>query len=201
MVAGAGTAVVDLGTEFGLNVDQQGKIQGKVFRGMVEAALLSESGAYRRTRTMDPSNAAFELDPKANQIAPNARRPDTFLEAVRPPVVPLVLDPGYRASILKSKPWSYWRFESLREETVPNEIAGGPVLRVRGPLRLSPPVQGNASIVFEPGHSDQVLELDGRWTPPCTGFALELLVPLRVHRPCRPGHHARQPARHGKTSR
>ena len=29
-------------------------MQGKVFKGMVEAALLSEAGTYRRSRMMDP---------------------------------------------------------------------------------------------------------------------------------------------------
>ena len=39
-VSGPGSAVVDLGTEFGVNIKADGKSRGKVFEGEVEAAVL-----------------------------------------------------------------------------------------------------------------------------------------------------------------
>jgi hypothetical protein len=48
LVLGPSSAVVDLGTEFGLNVGTDGKMRGQVFKGKLEAALLSAEGTHQR---------------------------------------------------------------------------------------------------------------------------------------------------------
>ena len=45
VVSGPNSAIVDLGTEFGVNIKSDGKSRGKVFEGEVEAAVLGTSSA------------------------------------------------------------------------------------------------------------------------------------------------------------
>jgi hypothetical protein len=48
LVLGPSSAVIDLGTEFGLNVGTDGKMRGQIFKGKLEAALLSAEGTHQR---------------------------------------------------------------------------------------------------------------------------------------------------------
>src|SRR5262249_29097803 len=50
VVTTPGSAVVDLGTEFGLNVADDGKARVMVFKGEAEAAVLNEAGAPVRSQ-------------------------------------------------------------------------------------------------------------------------------------------------------
>ena len=50
VVSTPGSAVVDLGTEFGLNVTDDGKARVMVFKGEAEAAVLNEAGVPVRSR-------------------------------------------------------------------------------------------------------------------------------------------------------
>ena len=178
VVAGAGTAVVDLGTEFGMNVDEGGKVQGKVFKGKVEAAVLNASGTLRRSREMK-ENHVFEIDPRIDHIAADSRSADSrsanFLAASKPEVPLLRLDERYREVILGAQPWGYWRFEALEHGLTPNEVPNRPPLRATGPLALSGSDAGNRCVVFAAGEPGQHLSLDGLWEPPRDpGYAVEL---------------------------
>jgi hypothetical protein len=174
VVSGPGSAVVDLGTEFGLNVAADGKMRGKVFKGMVEAALLNEAGTYRRSRMMDPESDSFNIDPQAEAID-SGTRADDFVSLWPQEIPPLVLDRGYRDAVLRAGPWGYWRFDSLVDDAIPNEIPGRPSMRAEGPVHLSGPVRGNRSAVFDPGATGQHLRVDGPWEPARhPGYAVEL---------------------------
>lgn len=174
IASGPGTAVVDLGTEFGMNVEPDGKTRGKVFEGRVEAALLNATGAYQRSELIDQESNAFEIDPGAGRIAVDVRSGE-FIAPSKFSGRPLVLPSDYRDAVLRAAPWGYWRFQSLAAGAVPNEVSGRPPLVVSGPIRLSEPVQGNKVAVFEDGHHDQYVQLAGAWQPPRDpGFAVEL---------------------------
>ena len=67
VVSGPGSAVVDLGTEFGLNIGPDGQARGKVFEGEVEAAVFNDAGTSRRSQLMGESDA-FRIDPRAGRI-------------------------------------------------------------------------------------------------------------------------------------
>lgn len=174
VVSGPGSAVVDLGTEFGLNITSDGKMQGKVFKGMVEAALLNQEGTYRRSRTMDPQSKTFNINPQTEVIDAGTQAED-FVSLWTQATSPLVLDPGYRDAVLQAGPWGYWRFDSLADGVVPNEIEGHPSLRAEGPIHLSSPARGNRSAVFDGGATGQYLTVDGLWEPARhPGYAVEL---------------------------
>ncbi|HEY2158185.1 MAG TPA: LamG-like jellyroll fold domain-containing protein, partial [Isosphaeraceae bacterium] len=173
VVSGPGSAVVDLGTEFGVNVGADGKSHGQVFEGEVEAAVLGASGTLRRSRLVRKANGAFEIDPASGLIGPLAG-PEDFVAPFRPAREPLVLAPGYRDSVLGSRPRSYWRFESDAGGEVPNEVPAGPPLLVNGPVRFAESGAGNQCAVFESDQDNQYLRMDGFWKPERSGYAIEL---------------------------
>src|SRR5581483_6056356 len=57
VVASPGSAVVDLGAEFGLNVEADGTAQVMVFEGVAEAALLDAAGSPKQTQLVEQSEA------------------------------------------------------------------------------------------------------------------------------------------------
>jgi hypothetical protein len=176
-VLGPSSAVVDLGTEFGLNVDTDGKLRGEVFQGKLEAALLSESGTPQRSFYLDaaqaPSRKAFAIDSRAGSIEAVATSGD-FIAASHPVSPPLDLDPAYAEAVRASKPWGYWRFDAMEGGSVPNEVPGRPALRATGPIRPGAATGGNRWAEFRPSRGPQFLELDRPWRPTWRpGFAIE----------------------------
>jgi hypothetical protein len=162
VVTGPGSAVVDLGTEFGLNVEDGGRSRVMVFEGAAEAALLDSAGCLSRTQIVGQSKE-FELDPSSGRIAQAVARPEGFVAAPDLAVPPLHLESGYAGAILQSRPRSYWRFESLARGAVPNEVPGGPPLRVNGPVKIPGGSKENGCALFKPGASHQFLTTDGLW--------------------------------------
>ena len=174
VVSGPGTAVLDLGTEFGINIKPDGKSRGKVFEGEVEAAVLGTSGALRHSRLVEEANGAFEIDPGSGSIGP-LTEPEDFVAPFKLTRAKLGLDPGYRGSVLGSRPRCYWRFESAAGGRIPNEVPAGPPLFVTGPIRLAESAPGNRCAVFEAGQPDQYFRMDGLWKPErSVGYAIEI---------------------------
>jgi hypothetical protein len=173
VVSGPGSAVLDLGTEFGVNIEADGKTQGKVFEGSVEAAVLSASGTLRSSQVKRQSDA-FEIDPRTGLIEAPTQAVD-FVAPLKPAVSPLSLDASYPGAVLRSRPWGFWRFESMADGAVPNEVPGRPPLRVTGPVGLALASPGNRCAVFRPEEAARYLEMDGLWEPPRDpGYAVEL---------------------------
>jgi hypothetical protein len=161
VVASPGSAVVDLGTEFGLNVEDGGKSRIMVFEGTAEAALLDAQGAPWRTQPV-ARDRSFAIDVRAGRIEETAAEPASFVPAPASAAPPLALDPGYAAAVLGSRPRSYWRFEALSDGAFPNEVAGGPPLRAHGPVALDAGA-GNGCVLFGPGAPEQYLDTEGPW--------------------------------------
>jgi hypothetical protein len=173
VVAAPGSAVVDLGTEFALNVDVDGKARVDVIAGEVEGAILSAAGIPQRSQRME-QNKAFEINPRSGQIATVAA-PERMVAPADLVATPLVLDPAYPDAVLASEPSSYWRFEELTGSSTPNAIAGRPALRATGPIHLTRFSGPNQSVVFSADHTDQFLEMEGTWAPAGNpGYAVEL---------------------------
>jgi hypothetical protein len=173
VASGPGSAVIDLGTEFDMNVGPGGKAFTRVVKGRVEAAVTSADGIPQRTRLVRESEA-FEIDPQAGQITAS-KGPVVYTTPSNLSTPPLVLDADYSAAILRSRPACYWRFESLSDGAIPNEVSGGPPLRVTGPIRLADASAGNRCAVFLSVEERQDLEMEGLWQPTWRpGFAVEL---------------------------
>ncbi len=174
VVSGSGSAVVDLGTEFGMNVELDGTMRGRVFEGRVEAAVLNESGTIQRSRMMRTRSNVFAIDPRNGQIEAGPG-PEQFVAPSDVVVPPLTLDPGYKSAVLTSRPWAYWRFDAIADGTVANEIPGRPPLLVTGPIHLSGSAGGNRSAVFGAEKSMQYLSMERPWKAARRpGYAVEL---------------------------
>ena len=102
IVSGSGSAVIDLGTEFGMNVEPDGTMRGRVFEGRVEAAVLNESGTLQRSRMMREKSNTFAIDPR-NGLIESGTRPDEFISSPhwpprRSPSIPATGRPSWRRS-------------------------------------------------------------------------------------------------------
>jgi hypothetical protein len=173
LVCGPDSAVLDLGTEFGVNVGDDGTARARVFDGRVESAIMGGDGTFQRTRSFG-ENEAFEIDPPAGEIGPVAGAVD-FLGPTNLAIPPLALSRDYSAAVRRSRPWGYWRFETIDGGVAVNEVAGRPAMRVVGPIRLAANLGGNRCLELPEGRDRQDLELEGLWQPPWdSGFAVEL---------------------------
>jgi len=161
--------VVDLGTDFGLQVPARGFPRVTVFEGKAELSILRKDGTTLRSALLEGRSSA-EVDPAMGLIRLSDPGPPP--PPLRPPVPGLYLSPGYADAVRAAGPWGYWRFVSGEGDLVPNEVPGGPPLRSFGPLPLS-----GGTAVFERGASDAYLALDGLWSPSRErGYAVECWV-------------------------
>jgi hypothetical protein len=173
VVSSPSSAVIDLGTEFGMNIDAGGKSSVKVFEGRAEAVMRSGSG-HESIIQQVRVNHAFDLDPQVGRFKPIEGSGD-FVTPLDLPTPSLILDPIYRATIMAARPWSYWRFEVLDAGAIPNEVLGRPPLLATGPVALTGKPEDNQAAVFKSGEDCQYLAMKGLWEPtPDPGYAVEL---------------------------
>lgn len=162
VVASAASAVVDLGTEFALNLEPDGKARVMVFEGLAEVALLDAQGAPKRTQLVVESKS-FDLDPGGDRIAEAVARPEGFVSPIEKAVPALLLPPAYASAVRALRPRAYWRFESIVDGQTPNDVAGAPPLRLHGPVQALGSESGNGCVRFGPGAPDQFLGTDDPW--------------------------------------
>jgi hypothetical protein len=181
VVTTPGSAVIDLGTEFALNVADDGKARVMVFKGEAEAAVLNKAGSPVRSQQVN-ERRAFAIDPQRGQIEAAAARSLDFVASPVMSATPLALDESYRKAILAAGPWAYWRFEAIDAGVVADEVAGRGPLRASGPVKLAGAGGGNRCLEFGPDESEQSVAMDGLWEPSSDpGYAVELWVlPARI---------------------
>jgi hypothetical protein len=182
-VAAQGYEVVDLGTEFGLNLESGGKARLMVFEGETSVSVFDKDGKSIRGALLE-SRHAVEVDPSAGGIRDVPAQAEAYVPLGQMVTDLLELDPGYAAEILAAKPWSYWRFESLEGDRVPNEIPGRPALQALGGVELQKSPAGNGWAYFGPGKVAQALLMDADWAPPrAGGYAIEVWVQAELPSP------------------
>jgi hypothetical protein len=175
-VLAPGCEVVDLGTEFGLNVEPGETAKLRVFKGQAALSVLGAGGHSVRSALVE-ERKTVEVDPPEARIQEVAPQADRFVPVPEVGPQALELDPSYPAAVLAAQPWGYWRFERLADERVPNERTGGPGLRVLGGVRLDGAPGRNQWALFQADDPMQALLMDGHWSPPRgQGYALELWV-------------------------
>jgi hypothetical protein len=175
-VLAPGYEVVDLGTEFGLNLDADGKSQLLVFEGAAAVSMLGDDGKSVTSALLE-GKRSVEVEPKTRLIRDIEAQPEAFVPLAE--FVPPALDlaPEYAEVIRAAKPWGYWRFAALDDEQVPNEVAGRPALKALGGVTVERPPTGSPWARFHPDRHKQAFLMDGTWTPPrATGYAIELWV-------------------------
>ena len=176
-VRAAGYEVVDLGTEFALNLEPGGKSQVMVFQGEAAVSVFGKDGRSIGGALLNGVRRSVEVDPDAGHIQDVPAQPEAFIPLGQFVPAPLELDEGYPAEVLAAKPWGYWRFESMEGCCVPNEVAGGQPLRALGGVALERSPGGNGWARFRADDYDQAFLTDGAWSPPrARGYAIELWV-------------------------
>jgi hypothetical protein len=148
-----------------------------VFEGEASVSVLGRDGRPVRGTLLDRRGRSVEVDPSAGRIQDVPPQPKSFVplgEFVPPP---LELDPAYAAEVRAANPWGYWRFDSVADGRVPNEVPGRPPLEALGGVVLERSPGGNGWAYFRPDDHAQALLMDGEWTPPrAGGYAIELWV-------------------------
>jgi hypothetical protein len=176
VILAPGSAIVDQGTEFAVNVEADGRADVLVLEGKVEAALLDREGTPDY-QLLIGERKAFALNRLTDRIEESAANSSAFAAPASVSVPPLILNEGYPKAVLASRPTAYWRFESMADGTIPNEVRGGPPLRATGPLQIAGTDHGNGCIVFAGAGAWQFLSLDGLRTPARDpGYTVELWV-------------------------
>ncbi|WP_422930540.1 LamG-like jellyroll fold domain-containing protein [Singulisphaera sp. PoT] len=165
VVAGRESAVVDLGTEFAMNVEPNGKSRVMVFEGAAKASLLDPKGFTRRTQRVE-ENKQFDVDPGSGLIAESVARPEEFISTPHRRLPSLRLSPSYANSVRKSQPLGYWRFGTITGLGVPNEVLGGPPLRPGGQVRIESDPDSdsnNKHAAFVASAPESYLTTDSPW--------------------------------------
>lgn len=165
LVTSANSGVTDLGTEFSLALDANGRSRVVVVEGAAELALLDAKGAPQRTQHVEETES-FELDPKTGRITEVVGEPVRIVPALAPLVPALPLNPRYADAVMESRPRAYWRFGEMAGSAIPNELPGGPPLRVNGPLTVERGPEGSGCVVFKASADEQCLTMDGAWELP-----------------------------------
>jgi hypothetical protein len=175
-VLAPGLEVLDLGTEFALNLEPGGKSRVMVFQGEAAVSVLGKDGRSVRGQLLE-RRRSVEVDPGAGRIHDVAAEPGAFVPLTEFVPPPLALPPGYADEVLAGRPWGYWRFDALVEGRVPNRVKGRPGLRPLGGVALGQSPGGSCWAHFRPLDPAQGLLMDGEWSPPrAAGYALELWV-------------------------
>jgi hypothetical protein len=175
-VAAPGYEVIDLETEFGLNVAADRTADLCVFDGSAAVSLLDSQGRSVRGAHLVGGQEVV-INPDAATIREAEARPDRFIAFSGLLPQELELSPAYRSTVLASRPHGYWRFERVVDGVVANEVPLGPGLRVRGGVRLAGDAGGNHWAHFQASNPKQSLLMDGDWSPPRRpGYAIEVWV-------------------------
>lgn len=161
-----GAAIIDLGTEFGVNVDDGGLSQIVVYEGKAEASLLAPDGTPRRTQTITAAQS-IELNPRDGTMRSLA--PRELLPAPDLTIAPLKIPKDYPQRVLASGPLHYWRGENTEDDRLLDAAPGGMNLRICGPVKTL----DDGSLSFVESSEPQFLRAEASWMPP-DEFAIEL---------------------------
>ncbi|MCS7089152.1 MAG: LamG-like jellyroll fold domain-containing protein [Verrucomicrobiota bacterium] len=180
-IASPGAAIRDMGTEFGFNVSREGPVEVLVFRGAAEASVLAPNGTTLRSEVL-PEQTAARVDASRGVIEPGQLPVSRFVQPPRVDPRPLALAPDYPRAVLSRSPWAYWRFETVAEGKVPNELPDRPALRVHGQVQFPIVGDGNRAVRFEPKQARAYLESEEPWLNPGGDYALEFLFSSEQYR-------------------
>jgi hypothetical protein len=115
------TALVDLGTEFAVAVDDERGSEVRVAAGEVEVSLLGDDGNTLTSERVVESNS-LAVRPGATYLESSDGAGLAELTLLETPMTPLPTPPQYVQVVRDAQPTVYWRFEELREGLVPNEM-------------------------------------------------------------------------------
>ncbi|HWL07847.1 MAG TPA: LamG-like jellyroll fold domain-containing protein [Planctomicrobium sp.] len=152
------TAVVDLGTEFMVAVDEQGESSIYVTDGEVEVSLLGEDGNTVTSERVRESGSVRVRRQDLTLEFPAG--PDTSIMRIpHLPVPSLPVGEDYVNTIKEARPFMYWRFEELHDGRVPNEMGNEFPLMLHMEESDSSISLENGAAVFRPSEFSRCFSL------------------------------------------
>jgi hypothetical protein len=112
-------AIVDVGTEFAVNVSKLGKSQVYVYKGEVVASLLGEDGHTLLNANLLEDDSV-EID---GSTIVELTEPVKFIRVNSKSEVGLNITDNYVNRVKQSRPMGYWRFEKSKSGLVRNEMS------------------------------------------------------------------------------
>ena len=113
-------AIVDLGTDFGVRIDESGDAEVKVQKGEVELSLLGDDGSTLVSERVDDSKAVL-VDRSLQKLTQRILPSETFPQIQSFDEKPLAITDEYVASVLGAQPLIYWRFEGADQHRFLND--------------------------------------------------------------------------------
>ena len=114
-------AIVDLGTEFALNVSKEGKSQVYVYEGEVVSSLLGESGTTLLNANLYDKEG-IQIDSNSETLSELSGNED-FIRVENKSDSDLIISTKYIETVKKHSPLAYWRFEKSESGIVKNEMS------------------------------------------------------------------------------
>jgi hypothetical protein len=169
-------AVVDRGTDFGVNVNSDRETNVMVFEGQADVFVGNPTNRPLFGTSLG-GQQVLRIGPDEGIKKVVTAKAVDFTPLLPPEALPLDLSPSYRQAVLASEPWGYWRFEEQKGTSYTNEIQGGPALIGYGDVRHRQARSGNRSLLFagvNPQDSAHV-EMVGIWPRSIApSYAIEL---------------------------
>lgn len=151
-ILGPDSAVVDLGTEFAMAVeDGQGWVD--VYDGEVDISLLNRDGHAWKSRQLTASGPV-RIDSTGGRIV-DEEPPSALPRFSRAPLIALDVPDAYVTAVVSSKPVHYWRFDANTErqdQDLINQVTAvidGGVQRFGGGLHFPPGQKHHGSILID----------------------------------------------------
>jgi len=114
-------AVIDLGTEFAMNVDETGASEVEVISGEVELSLLGDDGNTLFSRRVRETGS-IRADRQSKSLSETASGKIIFPRVQLHNDTPLIVGEDYADLIRQHEPTLYWRFENADDSIVKNEM-------------------------------------------------------------------------------
>jgi hypothetical protein len=115
-------AVVDLGTEFAVEIDSSGNTEVEVISGEVELSLLGDDGSTLLSERVNDSRVV-RVDRDELKLTEMGRESEPMSQLRAIPETPLTVSDKYVQSVLDCRPLIYWRFEQSDQNRIRNEVS------------------------------------------------------------------------------
>ncbi|MFT5905887.1 MAG: hypothetical protein ACI9E1_001492, partial [Cryomorphaceae bacterium] len=151
--------VLDLGTEFAVKINADGTERCRVFEGAADVSFLDIKGKALNKQRLEASNSVHSNTPGQNLISIKEDDKD-YHEIIIPPRSNLALQQSYPVIVANLKPLGYWRFESLNNGFIPNEVDQGIPLHAMGTADITEESGGNHSGELNNFHETELFALN-----------------------------------------
>lgn len=168
--------VVDLGTEFAALVKPDGTGTCRVFEGKADVSLLDSVGEVKISQRLNANESVMVIPSKQDMRLIEEVNAD-YPEIKNPPRPLLTLPPFYEAEMMTMGPLAYWRFEEIKNQVVPGEVAESANLQVAGTASIAKESGLNHSGALTQHKQTEFFHITGKISPMLRGdFSISLFA-------------------------